>query len=110
MRISDWSSDVCSSDLVESLWHEPTVTEMTDISPPGGNRMAPRALSARSADHFSDPPDPQGATNAETAFPRPYRRRGGPVVCCPPLRARGLRAKAGLDPAAMEPYRRQEPV
>src|SRR3546814_15085625 len=45
MRISDWSSDVCSSDLVGKLWHDQDDL-MTGAFPAGG-AMAPRGRRSR---------------------------------------------------------------
>src|SRR3546814_5673681 len=34
MRISDWSSDVCSSDLLSGIWLRPTITPSNSGSSP----------------------------------------------------------------------------
>src|SRR3546814_9819965 len=44
MRISDWSSDVCSSDLVTSAHRPPSSVRSTTRSP-GSASMSPRFLS-----------------------------------------------------------------
>src|SRR3546814_10051758 len=58
MRISDWSSDVCSSDLFEAAVHQfkdaPNVIDVRNIGLVAGIEMAPRAGApgARAAEAF----------------------------------------------------------
>src|SRR3546814_889420 len=39
MRISDWSSDVCSSDLPTSEWFSPAPRKISDVSLPAMERL-----------------------------------------------------------------------
>src|SRR3546814_6141903 len=57
VRISDWSSDVCSSDLADQELEAPGID--------AGAQHLPRGGQAREAQHHEDPADAQGAQDED---------------------------------------------
>src|SRR3546814_20153895 len=80
MRISDWSSDVCSSDLV-SL-RQPRASSSTSIASP--SRTEPRSGATYEDipnDHAS--PELRACDDPIRALPASHRSRHGVGPCCP---------------------------
>src|SRR3546814_19794598 len=78
MRISDWSSDVCSSDLRERIHHR---------------CEHPHVIARRAVDSLRDtrqPAEDVAAANDEAAFVPRLFRRGDPTS--------GARHRLGIDP------------
>src|SRR3546814_14558375 len=66
MRISDWSSDVCSSDLSAPAWDEVKGSRTAALTPPSALRMVPLSPAMRERG-IGGPPVaadlPQGSNN-----------------------------------------------
>src|SRR3546814_1749501 len=93
MRISDWSSDVCSSDLAESLGHVAARSLSMNVARPGPYRTKERppdrgpillcpepAHPGEAAPRASSPPTRRAATVSPSPRRSPPPRRGTP---CP---------------------------
>src|SRR3546814_20891538 len=95
MRISDWSSDVCSSDLVSAVqptWlgtsrrtiHESPASGCSTGSPIGGGGSAPRACERHCVDRHGNGRDWRGGCSAACVRQNRRARRTSPYYAIGP--------------------------
>src|SRR3546814_3847620 len=94
MRISDWSSDVCSSDLNPARNRAPPISEVRSapvplptLSPPGQPllRKAARPAFHKAADKPAPPVGPQPSARTTRQLPQRVKALQTMVLACAPV-------------------------